>query len=194
MRKMILTTFWWISLLSVSPQCFAQNSSAKEVPSKIIHVDTPIEELLSTPQDWRSFSAHIVPNSKVSMTFRLKTSWIPGPDHKGMLRYQLTGAPDIYATLKNPSEYPEVATPERIESFIKRAGNHQIQMTFYDEDEFVTRKIPIDFMFAVGEDGHITSLIANDSMEMEKEEYKKLLLGGSWQIIWSVKGREDQSN
>jgi hypothetical protein len=172
-------------LTALSPFALAQAPSKIQRPSsKEPAPGITWEKFLAYSEDWASYSAKIVGGSQVSITFRMTTSWIPGADHQGLLRYKLTAAPDIYATLKAPSQYPEVASPAKVETFVKRLGQYRMQIVFSDKDGFVDRKIPVNFIFGVDDDGHITSLMANDGAQMSMEEYKQLLTQGGWVISW----------
>jgi hypothetical protein len=174
-----------MALIAFCPLALAQvpNNSARP-SAKIVSPNISWEKFLAAPSEWRSYSARIVANSQVSITFRMTTSWIPGPDHKGTLRYKLTAAPDLFTTLKSPSLYPEVANQEKIESFVKRLGDYRMSIVFYDKDGFVDRKIPIDFAYGVDDSGSVSSLLANDAVEMGMDDYKGLLTQGSWIISW----------
>jgi hypothetical protein len=169
-------------LLGLTVAAAGQNPSKAQrgVASEISKQSS--EKLLSEPMDWQDFSVRMLPDSQVSMSYNLVTSWIPGPDHKGMLRYKLRAAPDIYMGQAEPKKYPEVATPVQVDAFIRRIKKFQINLVFYDENGFIVRKIPIDFSFGVNEDDNVASLVANEAVQMDMDEYKNLIAQGSWQI------------
>ena len=172
-------------LLALCPLALAQaTSKGAHSAAKYAAPNFSWEKFLAPPSEWNSYSAKIVPKSQVSITFRMTTSWIPGHDHKGALRYKVTATPDLFAAMKTPASYPEVATPERVDSFVKRLGDYRMEIVFYDKDGFVDRKVPLNFGFGVDGDGHITSLFANDAVDMAMDEYKSLLLQGSYSINW----------
>jgi hypothetical protein len=165
------------NIISQAPQSRAPSANRKPQQS------TAINELLAKPMDWHEHKARMFDDSRVSMVFTLTTSWIPGPDHKGMFRYKMSAAPDIPTTLNERAKFPEFYGYEGIEHFIQRVNRCVISLDLYDPDGFLLRKVPIDA------GAHIVALSANDAIRMDVEEYKKLTWdpkgSGTYTIEWS---------
>jgi len=141
-------------------------------------------ERLAIPIKWNATSQRMFKDSEVNMTFNLSTSWIPGPDHKGMLRYKMEVAP------QKPPVYKEqpisnLYSPDAIEKLVNRAHNCVISVDFYDADEFILRRIDIPFSFGVDSSAKIVALIANDFTQMDAGDYKKLVDKGHWAVSWN---------
>jgi hypothetical protein len=172
-------------LVALCPVVFAQASSKSVVPAAKKAPSFSWEKFFASPSEWNDYSARIIPNSQLDVVFHLMTSWIPGADHKGMFRYKLTASPELFSTLGVPSvRLPEVDTTEKLEKYVRRVGQCRMQMIFYDKDGFIDRKIPLDFTLGVDDSGHVASLMANDAAQMPMQEYKDLLLQGSWEMTW----------
>ncbi len=123
-----------------------------------------------------------------TVDFDLATSWIPGEDHKGMFRFKLTAAPKrpvLGAKLPGNIDYDN---PDEVEKFVKRVHRCSIFLKLFDSDGFLLREIPVAFESALDDSGRIIGLSANSAVQMDAEEYRKLLgnaaSGGSFNISW----------
>jgi hypothetical protein len=113
------------------------------------------------------------------VVFRLSTSWIPGEDHQGRFRYKLDGTP------KFAVEYPE---PNQGEELLKRVQACTIHLLLYDRNEFELRTIQVQFIRAVNDQLKLSALNANQSVQMDVEEYRLFWKSdssrGSWKVAW----------
>jgi len=146
-------------------------------------------EQYAKPIEWIENSRHLFKDSETSTIFTLKTSWIPGADHKGMFRYIMSAFPKGATTIADAPKSPELDSPKKVEDFMKRVNLCTINLVLHDTDGFLLRKIPVEFSYRVGEDAHISSLAANDSVEMDLDEYKKFVgdspMSESWSVTWA---------
>jgi hypothetical protein len=176
-----LAAFLWLASLGIIAQ-----TPQPRTPS---NHQSPINELLAKPMDWHEHRARMFENSQVTMIFTLTTSWIPGPDHKGMFRYKMSAAPEVPATLNERAKYPELSGHEGVEQFIRRVNQCLISLVLYDPDGFILRKVPIEFSYGADENAHIVALTANDAVQMDVEEYNKFVWdpkgSGTYTIDWS---------
>lgn len=134
----------------------------------------------------RGFLAlRIKPTSPWKPIFYLKTSWIPGKEHKGYFRYQvrasLTYAPDAHSTA------------ESMKQAFADIQSCFITLELYDNGGFVLQKIPLFFQGTVDDTDTLVFLLANDSSQMDLSDYKIFRDSGSWNILWACP-KVDQSN
>jgi len=182
MKKLMVA----IALLAFSVLISAQTPRPHSQPT---HQSPSINGLLAKPMDWNERRVRMFEDSQVTMIFTLTTSWIPGPDHKGMFRYKMSAAPDVPTALNERAKYPELAGHEGIEQFIRRVNQCVISLVLYDPDGFILRKIPIEFSFGTDENAHVVALAANDAAQMDIDEYEKLTWdpkgSGTYTINWA---------
>jgi uncharacterized protein YceK len=173
----------WIVLLSgcTSTQLHAQgrvgsNRSASQAT------------ILGKPQAWNPFNVRLFKDSEMELTFTLRTSWIPGEEHKGMFRYQITAAPST-VPLAQLGTNPSIYTPDAVENFMKRANSCAMYLELNDEDGFLLRELLVSFSYGTNKDAKINGLFANSSTQMDATDYMKLLgdtkSSGNWTILWS---------
>jgi hypothetical protein len=115
--------------------------------------------------------------------FHLVTSWIPGEKRQGMLRYKM-----VVFVPKPLSDDPLKATTtnEVDVAFLRRVAQCSMSLELHDKDDFVLRSHVMPFKKMVdGESAQLTSLLANDVFQMNAQEYRQFLNGGSWTISWS---------
>jgi hypothetical protein len=191
----------WIALCLLllpvtSLPCHAQNPAADKASRQAARLAAQRAaqraaqyERYAKPVDWTECSRHLFKDSETSTVFTLKTSWIPGADHKGMFRYIMSAFPKQTSIIADTAKNPELDSPKKIEDFVKRVNSCTINLVLHDTDGFLLRKIPVEFSYKVGEDAHISSLAANDSDQMDAEEYKKFLgdspMPESWSVTWA---------
>jgi len=106
------------------------------------------------------------------MSFKLTTSWIPGENHKGMFRYRMTAIPE--------QTFPPDGTVNLEETalLLRRVQRCSILLNLFDADDFVLRKIVVPFDRGVDEQMRLRSLTANDSGQMDANDYRSFIGGG----------------
>jgi hypothetical protein len=139
-------------------------------------------ERLEFPVFWNAETVRMFKDSDVDMKYTLTTSWIPGPDHKGMFRYKMGVAP--LQTPERVKDAPELYTPNAIENLMKRAHRCIISVDLYDVDGFIVRRFDVGFSFGTNSSAQIVGLTANDFIQMDAAEYKKLTASGAWSVGW----------
>ena len=156
------------------PSCFAQK-----------HSQTASTASLSKPVDIGSFSARMFPDAG-KVVFKLKTSWIPGSNQKGMLRYMLTALPE-------QPESPDVppALPGTSAALLGRVLGCSVFLGLYDADGFRLRQIEVHFDKIVDDDARLQSLLTNEAVQMDAQEYRNFASTGSrskgsWDISWAL--------
>jgi hypothetical protein len=172
------------ALLSVSlaqPICFGQVGAAPARSSSQI-------SSLTRPVDWGSYTARMFKDTTATVDFSLRTSWIPGADHKGMFRYNMS----VVRTPPTPLERfrgTPADTPDQIEKLMRQVHSCDLTLKLFDVDSFLLRTVPIFFEYGADSDAHIGSLIVNSSTQMDASEYKAFVgtstQGGSWSMSWA---------
>src|SRR5262249_49564438 len=140
---------------------------------------------LSKPIDFGVYSARLFSEAR-KVNFSLTTSWIPGENHKGMLRYKINVAPQ-------PTEPPDpvLASDEDTATLMKRVHSCSIFVNLYDQDGFVLRRIHVIFDQGVDENVKLRSLYANEAVQMDAQEYRTFIgkadgtEAGSWNMSWN---------
>jgi len=99
-----------------------------------------------------------------------------------MMRYRMHALPEKV-------DPPDTAnTPESIDHLMKRANNCTITLNLYDEDAFIVREIPVPFHLGVDDEQTIIGLNANSSVQMDMQEYRKLITTSpSWSVSWTCR-------
>jgi hypothetical protein len=138
---------------------------------------------LAVPVIWDAETVRIFKDSELNMTFHLTTSWIPGPDHKGMFRYKMGASPEKLP-LKTQLANPDLYSPEAIEKLLKRTHECIISVDLFDMDGFVLRRFDVPFSFGVDGSAKIVGLTANDFIQMSADEYKNVTAKGGWSVSW----------
>jgi len=141
-------------------------------------------ERLEFPLIWDAETVRMFKDSEVDMKFTLTTSWIPGPDHKGMFRYKMGASPKKPPTLREQLNLPELYGPDAIEKLLKRTHDCIISVDLYDVDGFILRRFDVGFSFGTNSDAQIVGLTANNFIQMDAAEYKKLSASGAWSVGW----------
>ena len=110
------------------------------------------------------------------VTVTLVTSWVPGENSKGMLRYKLAAFPTENL---NPTDNttPNAGAPESesIEELMTGVGKCRIFLELYDADGFLLRKFEVYLNRGVDEQGRLHSLVTNDSIQMQAQEYRQFV-------------------
>ncbi len=172
-------------LLTFSAIAFAQAPERRTEPTTgNTHKKLTQNELLAVPNDWNDYSARMFQDSTMVMVFTLTTSWIPGPDHKGMFRYKIGASPKKPPTLHEQLNFPELYGPDAIEKLLKRTHECVISVDLYDADGFILRRIDVPFSYGIDSSTRIVALTANNFTQMDADEYRKLVEKGSWSISW----------
>ena len=143
---------------------------------------TPSTAALAKPTDAGPRAFRLFKNSR-QVTFKLVTSWIPGENRNGMLRYKLTVLP-IPSTASG-SENDADSTPEAVEALLNRVADCSINLLLFDKDGFILRQHNVPFNFRVDEQHNLVALNANDSFQMDAEDYRLWIsekAGGGWSI------------
>jgi hypothetical protein len=114
--------------------------------------------------------------------FHLTTSWIPGEQKQGMLRYKMVvfmPKPLLDDPLKAST------TNEADAAILNRLALCSISLELHDKDDFVLRIHVMPFRRVLDAEARLHSLLANDIFQMNSQEYRQFLSGGSWTISWS---------
>jgi len=138
-------------------------------------------EPLAKPMDWGTYSSRLFKDSR-KVRFSLATSWIPGENHKGMMRYKMGARPD------DPTASDDL-TFEATELLMRRTENCIITLNLFDSDNFLLRQAVVPFGLGVDDQGRVIALHANSSIQMDAQEYRKFAGtppdGGSWNVSWA---------
>ncbi len=108
---------------------------------------------------------------EASTSFILLTSWIPGEGHKGSFRYQ------VAAWGVNLAD-SEKAT------YVKKLYRCDFTLELKDKDDFILRRIKLPLRGAVGPNGALIELDANDATQMDLPDYRSLINGGGFAVSW----------
>ncbi len=164
-------------LLAFSAIAFAQ------APQHKSEADT-----LARPVDWGNYSPKLFQDLDRKITFSLRTSWIPGEKHQGMFRYIISARPDRLSIAQMVTGGSGPDTSDSITKLVKRVHDCIITLELYDSDQFILRRIAVPFGFGVDSDANITSLYANDTVQMDMAEYKNFIGStgktGAWAVSW----------
>jgi hypothetical protein len=122
--------------------------------------------------------------------FYLTTSWIPGPDHKGVFRYKINVEP---RTRTAEEMQTEKAPPQGwgVPPLIVRLHSCRFTLEIMDEEGFVLQRSLLTLATGVNEEGVESSLNTNDSFPMELAQYRSFLAAkpqASWGIGWHCPG------
>lgn len=138
--------------------------------------------------DWGIYSPKMFPDMDRKVIFALATSWIPGEKHEGMFRYILTASPEKLSLAQRAQASVDPDSPDLVKKLITRVHDCVITLDLYDTDGFVLRKIDVPFSFGVDDNANITSLSANDAVQMDLADYKNFAgsggKSGSWDVSW----------
>jgi hypothetical protein len=136
---------------------------------------------LAKPRDCGTYTVRMFPDSR-RISFGLITSWIPGENHKGMLRYRLTAFPERPSPTDDPND---AALAETTENLMRQVFNScTVIVDVNDSDDFLLRKISAPLGLGVDDQGHVRALNANDAVQMDAKDYRAFL-AGSWNIAWN---------
>jgi hypothetical protein len=149
--------------------------------AKSNHSTAPSTASLSKPIDGGHADVRVFTDSEV-LSFWLATSWIPGEKHQGMMRYKL----NVYVADARLSDGSSVPLTEGRENVVRRASRCSFYLELFDKDGFVLRRHLVPFSIAVDEKtGHIWGLLANDSFQMDAQEYRQWTNDSSWKMGWT---------
>ncbi len=142
---------------------------------------------LAKPVDWGSFTARLFHDDPQKVNFHLVTSWIPGENHKGMMRYQLTAVPASPAVPSDNGE-AEPLDIESVQKLMKRVHRCGITLNLHDKGGFILRRHDVAFTLGVDDQVRVRSLYANDACQMDAQEYRDFVGNsagpGSWNVSW----------
>jgi len=150
-------------------------------------ISTTSTDVLARPTDWGSAAYRLFRNESRQVTFKLVTSWIPGENHKGMLRYKLTAFPTPSTGSSAETNDDGMKAIEAVENLMNRVHDCIISLDLYDKDGFILRKHDIPFGFGKDTRAHVVALWANDSFQMDADDYRLWIsekIGGSWGMGW----------
>ncbi len=160
---------------AVAPSLLLAQSGTNEKPPKAATTS------LSKAADMGTSDQRMFEDEPQRIKFRLVTSWIPGEKHQGMIRYKM------FAWVDKPKVGESAATEpdESVEKLLKRVSRCAITLELYDKDEFVLRRHVVPFIRGVDpEHARLLALHANDSFQMDAQEYRQFIDSGSWTILW----------
>ena len=144
--------------------------------------------LLARRLDWGTFSPKMFPDTDRKIVFALATSWIPGEKHEGMFRYILTASPEKLSLAQRARADVDPDSPDLVKKLMTRVHDCIITLDLYDTAGFVLRKLDVPFSFGVDDNANITSLSANDAIQMDLADYKNFVgssdKSGSWAVSW----------
>jgi hypothetical protein len=134
---------------------------------------------LAKPVDWGTAPpARIFKDTEMKVNISLKTSWIPGEDHKGMFRYRMIAITDT----------PAIYSDQEIETLMNRVHSCSVFLVLQDVDGFQLRELMVPFGYGVDKDARLKSLYANTASQMDADEYRQFVgnskQSGSWSISW----------
>jgi hypothetical protein len=115
---------------------------------------------------WSPLSERLFSDDPHVAAFSLKTSWIPGEGHKGMLRYQIA----VTAEDMTPSEiagYPHASSKQE---FLKRISSCGIQLRLSDSEGFIVRKTEVVLDYVTDRYSQVDALNANGATQMNAAE------------------------
>jgi hypothetical protein len=150
-------------------------------------ISTNATSVLARPFDLGSADYRLFRKDSRQVTFKLVTSWIPGENHKGMLRYKLTASPTPSTGSSAETNDDATNSPEAVEHFMNMVHGCTISLNLYDKDGFILRKHDVPFGFGNDAQAHVIALWANDSFQMDAADYRVWIsekVGGSWGIGW----------
>jgi len=172
-----------IALILCCSVMHAASIPKKQSQTAPVHADYSKGVFLGTRE------IRIFPDDPRKTNFTLITSWIPGAEHKGFFRYQL------FVFVMDASASDKIlfdATPPEqgwgIPETIDRLQKCLLFLNTYDDGGFVLQKIPLFFTTRVDDHGVATGLSANDSSQMDLNNYQSFLAAkpdSSWEIDWS---------
>jgi hypothetical protein len=163
----------WLSVFLCAVVSFAGSSGATQtVKPRTQSSNTS----LAKSQEWMDLTRRVWTNSDRSIVFHLRTSWIPGENHRGMFRYILTGVPQS-ATSSNQSPDTQTLMTDIV-------NNCSIYLVLSDADQFELRNIKVPLNYGADDAGRVQSLYVNSSVQMDASEYRSLLSGGGYDISW----------
>jgi len=164
----------WVGSLILLVAVPMLSSQSKSNPSSNSKGSVQSLASLSKPMSWSAVTIRMFDDDLEKMTFTLVTSWIPGDDRKGMLRYTMNARPEYHSS-----------AIEVYEQLIKRVARCVVQLKLLDEDGFILRSHEVPFAIALDDQYRVHGLRANDFMQMDANEYRPLFEGkGSWDISW----------
>ncbi len=117
----------------------------------------------------------------LKVKFKLATSWISGEKRQGMFRYKMDAWIDQPKTDESAASEPG----DSVEKSLKRVSRCKITLELHDRDDFVLRRHFVPFIRGVdAEHARLLSLYANDTFQMDAQEYRQFIDSGSWIILW----------
>ena len=156
----------FLCVLCLHPTYAQQTAAPRAKPN--------LNATLAKPAIWSRTTIRMFKDSTREVSFVLNTSWIPGPDHKGMFRYKLTGLPERRSAA-DQLKANEVDTLESTEKFLDRVHTCDITLVLYDSDDFVLRRVSVILQRVVNDDAQVVNLLANSSVQMDQQEYVSLI-------------------
>lgn len=109
---------------------------------------------------------------KREATFFLHTSWIPGSDKSGSMRYKAEAAPS------------NDAGPEANALFLIKASHCKLAYELIDAQGFKLRTIPLEFLLVNDDKHQVESIEANGTIPMSKDEYISIAKESSFSTTW----------
>lgn len=129
---------------------------------------------------------HVFADDPRPVFFDLVTSWVPGKDKKGELRFIVKSSvfdvPD-----EEQGDKPPVGG-WGIPAVMGRLHNCEFKLVLYDQWGFVLEKVPLVFVGSVNEKSEVTELTANDFTQMDMQDYRNYLKAveeKSWNLNWA---------
>jgi hypothetical protein len=158
--------------------CFAETFAQAKAPTDATKLDYS-EGIYQGEREIRIF-----PDDPRKFRFTLSTSWIPGPQHKGMFRYQL----EVGVVAPTPSDLSGPAPEEGwgLAETIDRLQKCQLNLRLLDGGGFLVQTIPLWFARSVDDHSAVKGLSANDASQMDLSDYRSFLKpGAGWEMSWS---------
>jgi hypothetical protein len=185
MKTSFFVTFALFSVLALSAPA---NAQAQHHPRSTVS-QAAVEEALEAPARYDELRFHPFDASSATATgatalATLITSWIPGEDHKGMMRYKLRidnvvipGYEDGGGAL---SEQNYVKEQTQLFFTLVR-GLSLVSFTLFDKDGFTLRDRTVPLSGST-DNGVIVALDANSYVSMSQHEYEQV---SKWTIGWT---------
>jgi hypothetical protein len=140
----------------------------------------PLAVSLSSPMDWHPTSRRLFTDDPRAFLASLATSWIPGENRRGYLRFKVEISIAELEANKDVAQTQLLSTS----AFLHRARSCEFFLRFLDPDGFLLRTVSLTINNSLNDDLSIASLTANDSVQMDASEYRTLIgpPSGSWEL------------
>jgi hypothetical protein len=181
------------SLFLISAMALSGQTAKKQPPPPKVDYDAIMqqatEEAYAKASYRGSHLAKLFADDPRNTKFTLTTSWIPGPDAKGMFRYKLkvevepptAEAKNLYNATPPPGGW---GVPETL----RRIHLCRYTLTLFDDGGFIVQKVPLQLIRTVDDAGIDINLATNETTPMSFTAYKSFMAADasdSWGVLWA---------